>query len=106
MNPAQPSTLEMFLPFLVMIGVFYFIIIRPQSRRMREHDQMISNLKRGDQVFTNSGILGTIEGMTDSIVTLEIAQGVRIKMLRKQIAGSQASLEKNSENRNKAESKG
>lgn len=62
---------------------------------MREQEKLISSLKRGDAVYTVSGILGTIDGMTDAIVTLEVANGVKIKMLRRQIAGSQASLEKN-----------
>lgn len=103
MNPAQPSTLEMFLPFLLMIGIFYFLIIRPQGKRMKEHERMLTGLKRGDAIYTTSGILGTIDGMTDSVVTLEVANGVKIKMLRKQIAGSQASLEKNADNRTKSD---
>ncbi len=105
MNAAQPSTLEMFLPFLIMIGIFYFLIIRPQGKRLKDHERMVTGLKRGDAIFTNSGILGTIDGMTDTVVTLEIANGVKIKMLRKQIAGSQSSLEKNAENRQKSDLK-
>lgn len=99
MNPAQPSTIELFLPFLIMLVIFYFLIIRPQGRKLKEHDKFLSNLKRGDAVITASGILGTIDGMTDAIVTLEVANGVKIKFLRKQIAGSQASLERTSESK-------
>lgn len=95
MNAAQPSTLEMLLPFIFMFAIFYFLVIRPQGKKMREQEKLISSLKRGDAVYTVSGILGTIDGMTDAIVTLEVANGVKIKMLRRQIAGSQASLEKN-----------
>lgn len=95
MNPAQPSALEMFLPFGFILVIFYFLVIRPQGKRLKQHESFVSNLKRGDTVITNSGILGTIDGMTDTYVTLEIAPQVKIKMLKKQIAGSQASVESN-----------
>lgn len=95
MNPAQPSALEMFLPFGFILVIFYFMIIRPQGKRMKEHEKLVSDLKRGDAVITQSGILGTIDGMTDTVVTLEVAPNVKIKMLKKQIAGPQSSLENN-----------
>lgn len=93
MQPAQPSMFEMFLPFGVILVIFYFLIIRPQSKRLKTHDKFISELKRGDTVVTASGILGTIDGMTDQIVTLEVASGVKMKVLKKQIAASAASLQ-------------
>lgn len=93
MQPAQPSMFEMFLPFGVILVIFYFLIIRPQSKRLKTHDKFIAELKRGDAVVTASGILGTIDGMTDQIVTLEVASGVKMKVLKKQIAASAASLQ-------------
>lgn len=93
MQPAQPSMFEMFLPFGVILVIFYFLIIRPQSKRLKTHDKFIAELKRGDTVVTASGILGTIDGMTDQIVTLEVASGVKMKVLKKQIAASAASLQ-------------
>ena len=95
MNPAAPSSLEMFLPFGFILIIFYFFVMRPQSQRLKESEKFIKELKRGDSVITNSGILGTIDGLTDVYVTLEIAPNVKIKMLKKQIAGSQATMEKN-----------
>ncbi len=92
MQPAQPSTLEMLLPFIVLFGVMYFLMIRPQSKRLKEHSSFLKDLKRGDQVVTSSGILGTIDGLTEQFVTLEIADGVKVKMLRKQIASSAATV--------------
>lgn len=89
MEAAQPSFIETAIPFVVMIGVFYFLIIRPQAKRQRESQGFLSQLKRGDEVVTTSGILGRIEGLTEGFVTLEIADGVRIKMLRSQISRSQ-----------------
>ncbi len=93
MQPAQPSMFEMFLPFGVILVIFYFLIIRPQGKRLKAHDKFVTELKRGDAVVTASGILGTIDGMTDQIVTLEVASGVKIKVLRKQVAASASSLQ-------------
>ncbi|MGE3974601.1 MAG: preprotein translocase subunit YajC [Bdellovibrionales bacterium] len=84
---AMPSVWEQFLPFAVIFIIFYFLIIRPQTRRIREQQKVLETLKKGDEVLTNSGILGTIEGLTEKFVTLEIASGVRIKMLKSQISG-------------------
>jgi preprotein translocase subunit YajC len=92
MQPAQPSMLEMFFPFAIVIFVMYFLMIRPQSKRTREHETFLKSIKRGDQVITSAGILGTIDGMTDQFVTLEIANGVKIKMLRNKIASSAAAV--------------
>ena len=85
----QPSAIEMFMPFIFIFAIFYFLIIRPQAKRQKDHQKFLSDVKRGDEVVTSSGILGRIEGITDQFVTLEIADGVKIKMLRSQIATSQ-----------------
>jgi preprotein translocase subunit YajC len=92
MQPAQPSLLEMFFPFAVVLVVMYFFMIRPQSKRMKQHEAFLKDLKRGDQVLTASGIVGTVDGLNDNFVTLEISSGVKIKVLRKQIASSLASV--------------
>jgi preprotein translocase subunit YajC len=89
---AQPGFIETMIPFLVIIVLFYFLIFRPQGKRQKEHQNFVSSLKRGDEVITQSGLLGTIEGLTDQVVTLEIANGVRVKMLRSQISGSAKAL--------------
>lgn len=91
MQPAQPSMLEMFMPFIIVLGIMYFMMIRPQSKRLKQHESFLKDLKRGDEVVTSSGILGKVDGMTEQFVTLEIADGVKIKMLRKQVAGTAAS---------------
>lgn len=88
MQPAQPSTIEMFLPFIAIFVIFYFLIIRPQSKRMKQHEGFLKDLKRGDQVISESGIIGTIDGLTEQFVTLEIAPDVKVKMLRKKVTGS------------------
>lgn len=86
---AGPNSFEMFLPFIFIFVIFYFLIIRPQSKRQKDQQKFVAELKRGDDVITASGILGRIEGISDQFVTLEIADGVRVKMVRSQIASSQ-----------------
>jgi len=83
----KPSILETLFPFIMIFFIFYLFILRPQSRKAKEHQKALGNLKRGDEVLTSSGILGTIEGLTEKYVTLEISEGVRIKMLKSQVAG-------------------
>ncbi len=87
-SPKQPGALEMMLPFIFIFAIFYFLVIRPQVKRQKTHQKFISELKKGDEIITSSGILGTIGGLTDRFVTLEIADGVSIKVLRSQIAST------------------
>jgi preprotein translocase subunit YajC len=81
----QPSVFGM-LPFmLVMFGVMYFLMIRPQQKRMKEHQSLISGLKNGDEVVTSAGIIGTIAGMSEKVVTLEVSKNVQLKILKSQV---------------------
>ena len=84
----QPSIIEQSFPFILILGVFFFLIIRPAQKRAKTQQAMMSALKRGDHVITNSGILGTVEGITEQYIVLEIADGVRIRILKNQIAGN------------------
>ncbi len=86
---AQPSAIEMFLPFIFIFAIFYFLIIRPQAKRQKEHQKFLTEIKRGDQVVTSSGILGRIEDISEQFLTVEIANGVKIKILRSHIATTQ-----------------
>ncbi len=79
--------LASFLPLILMFVVFYFLLIWPQQKKAKAHKALLSNLKKGDEVVTASGIYGTITGITESVVTLEIAEKVRIKVSRSSIAG-------------------
>ena len=92
---AGPSTFETLVPFLLVFVVFFFLILRPQQKRAQSQKQFLTTLKRGDSVLTSGGIMGTIEGLTDLFVTLQIANGVKIKVLRSAIAsGVSEELEK------------
>jgi preprotein translocase subunit YajC len=81
------------VPILLMFVVFYFLLIRPQQKKAREHQNMLQNLKRGDQIVTTGGLLGKITGLDDRLVTLEVAEKIRLRVLRSHIAGKQGSTE-------------
>lgn len=92
-TPQQAPAWMQFVPFLVIVGVFYFLIIRPQAKKQRESQDFLSKLKNGDLVITDSGILGRITGLTDAIATLEIDSETHIKVLRSKISMSQSVLQ-------------
>ncbi|UAL12163.1 preprotein translocase subunit YajC [Caulobacter segnis] len=69
-------------PILLMVVLFYFMLIRPQQKRAKEHQNMLSNLKRGDSVVLSSGVLGKIVRVEDKEVGVEIAQGVTVKVVK------------------------
>ncbi len=76
------NPLELFLPLILIFVVFYFLLIRPQQKRMKEHRNMLGALRRGDRVVTGGGIIGTITKAADDELTVEISEGVRVKVLR------------------------
>ncbi|HKZ73478.1 MAG TPA: preprotein translocase subunit YajC [Steroidobacteraceae bacterium] len=73
------------LMMVVFIVIFYFLLIRPQQKKAKQHQALVSKLSAGDEVVTSGGILGRIAEVGDSFVTLEIADGVRIKVQKFQI---------------------
>ena len=83
--PPQPSTLGMIMPFALMAFVFYFLMIRPQQKKAKEHEDMVNTLQKGEEVITRAGIIGKIHGIADKFITLEVDQNVRIKILKSQI---------------------
>ena len=80
--PAQGGGMESMLLIVVMFGVLYFLMIRPQMKRAKEQKAMIEALQKGDEVVSAGGILGKISKINENYVTLEIAQGVDIQMQR------------------------
>jgi len=72
---------------VAMVAIFYFLLIRPQQKKAKEHKALLGNLKKGDRVITSGGMIGTIVNIDDQIVNLEIADKVRIEMARPSIAG-------------------
>jgi preprotein translocase subunit YajC len=78
---------SMLVPLLLMFAVFYFLLIRPQQKKQRRHQDMLKSLKVGDKVMTNGGIVGTIVEGGEQFVKLEIADRVRVDIGRTYIAG-------------------
>lgn len=72
--------LAAFLPLIILVGVFWFLIMRPQQKRMREHRQLTANLEQGDRVVAAGGILGTVRRVDDDMISLQIADNVVIKV--------------------------
>jgi preprotein translocase subunit YajC len=77
------------VPMLAIFVIFYFLLIRPQARRQREHDQMLKEIGRGDRVVTSGGLHGTVVGLSEDVLTLDIAtagrERVRVKVDRRGI---------------------
>jgi preprotein translocase subunit YajC len=90
---AGGSGLEGIFMLLAMFAIFYFLLIRPQQKRAKQHKEMIEALKSGDQVVTAGGIHGRVVAVQDKLVTLEIATGVRVKVNRISIAGTSTGLD-------------
>ena len=89
--------LQQFALMGLMFVVFYFLLIRPQQKKAKEHREMLGNLKRGDRIITNGGMLGKVSGITDKYVTLELAENIRVRMLRSHILGKQADVDSSDE---------
>lgn len=75
-----------FIPLILMFVIFYFLLIRPQQKRTKEHRQMVSNIKKGDRIITSGGLHGRVTGMDDATLTVEIADKVRVKVARANVA--------------------
>jgi preprotein translocase subunit YajC len=73
---------SLIVPTIMIIGIMYFMMIRPQQKRLKEHRDMVANIRRGDTVVTSGGIIGKVAKVEDNELQIEIADGVRIKVLR------------------------
>jgi preprotein translocase subunit YajC len=81
------SSLMQFVPLVAIFAIFYFLVLRPQSRKAKEHQKMLSELKQGDNVVTQGGVIGKITGIKDAEITLQVQEGVRLRFLRSAITG-------------------
>ena len=81
---AQPNAMAQFAPFVIIFIIFYFLMIRPQKKKLQEEQTMLNSLAKGDEIFTKSGIIGKIHGLTEKIMTIEVEDGMKVKMLRSQ----------------------
>ena len=76
-----------FVPLILMFAIFYFLLIRPQQKKAKEHRMLIAALKKGDHVVSSGGLHGVVTGLSDDVVTVEIAPKVRVKISRGSISG-------------------
>ena len=80
---SQANPILSFLPLILMFVVFYFLLIRPQQKRQREHADMVKNLKKGDKVVTSGGIIGTVQTLQDDYLVLKVGdQDMKLEVLR------------------------
>lgn len=91
---AGPGLLESLLPLLLIFVVFYFLLIRPQQKKMKQHKEMLGTIRRGDRIITGGGILGTVtKVISDSELQVEIADGVKVRVERGMVSGVVAKTE-------------
>ncbi len=75
----------MMAPFAIVMLVMYFLMIRPQQKKQKQHQEMMSTLKQGDEVVTSAGIIGRIAGLSEKVVTLEVSDNVKLRVLKSQV---------------------
>lgn len=85
-SPGAAGGLASFIPLVLMFVIFYFLLIRPQQKKTKEHRDMVSALKKGDRIITSGGIYGQVTSVEDTTLTLEISDKVRIKLNRSNVA--------------------
>ena len=83
-EPAQEggSLIGAILPLILFLGIFWFLLLRPQQKRQKEHKTMVAALKKGDEIVTNGGLLGKVTKIGDTFVSVEIAQGQEVNVQR------------------------
>ena len=79
---SQGDPLGALLPLIILFVIFYFLLIRPQQKRAKEHKNMVAELAKGDEVLTNGGLIGKVTDTGEEFLTVEIAEGVQVKVQR------------------------
>ena len=81
----SPELMQTVVMFALMAGVFYFLIIRPQQKRFKEHKEMVESLKRGDEIVTQGGLIGKVAKVGDEEISVELSDGVQVRVVRQTI---------------------
>jgi len=84
---APPNPLIQFMPFILIAVVFYFVFFRPQAKQAKEHQKFVAELKKGDEVLTQGGLIGTVFAVEDRTVTLDVGGGNKVRVVKAQISG-------------------
>ena len=82
----QPSMLASFIPLILIFLIFYFLLIRPQQKKQKEHKVLLDSIKRGDEILSSGGILGKVIKVDNDKLTVEIAKGVNVSIIRSTVA--------------------
>ncbi len=98
----QGGLMGMFFPLIIFVLIFYFFIIRPQRKRDKQHSNMIAGINRGDQIVTIGGFLGTVREVRDDTFQIEIAEGVRVRILKSAVQTKRANTSNNENNQGAA----
>jgi preprotein translocase subunit YajC len=81
------SILIQMAPIFLVLGIFFFLVIRPQQRERKRREEMLASIKKGDRIVTTGGLIGTVVGLGDQTLTLKIADSVRVECLRSAVTG-------------------
>lgn len=81
------ASIASFLPLILIFVIMYFLMIRPQQKRMKEHRALVEGLKKGDEVVTQGGLVGKVTAVRDNELEVEIAPGVKVRVIRSTITG-------------------
>ena len=93
-NAAGPGALQAFLPIILIFVVFYFLLIRPQQKKMKQHKEMLGAIRRGDKIVTGGGIVGTVTKVIDDAeVMVEVSEGVKVRVQRALVSSVLAKTE-------------
>lgn len=82
---AEPGWMS-FLPLILIFVVFYFLLLRPQAKRAKEHKQMVESVSKGDEIVTNGGLLGRVTEVGENFLVIEVADGVQVKVQKQMIS--------------------
>lgn len=93
-TPKGPSMLELAVPMIGFFFIMYFLMIRPQQKRQKEHQNLLTNLKAGEEVITSGGIIGRVRSVSEGFVSLDIGGNTTIKVLKSNIAALTKQAEK------------
>lgn len=85
--------LNFIIMMVAMFAIFYFLLIRPQQKKAKQHQEMLKAIKKGDRVVTNGGIMGTVTGTAEKFLTIEVAEKVRVRVMRSHVAGKEGDSE-------------
>lgn len=101
-SPFSPDMLMSILPFVLIFVIMYFLIIRPQRNQMKKREELLKSIRRGDTVVTGGGIVGKVTKVTDDVeLEVEIAEGVKVKVMRGTIGDVRTKGEPVADNKNK-----